>query len=80
MNANTLPKAAPDRVQAGWRDLLQGVEVQIEATGRECDRTGAFVSKNLDVLESLGFFALGVPADLGGGAVGAAEGGDKAVW
>jgi acyl-CoA dehydrogenase len=66
MNANTLPTGT-EQIQAGWRDLLQGVGVQIEATGHECDRSGAFASKNLDLLESLGFFALGVPADLGGG-------------
>jgi acyl-CoA dehydrogenase len=67
MNANTLPAAGTDQVRADWRDLLQGVGPQIEAVGRECDRTGSFVSKNLDLLEGLGFFALGVPADLGGG-------------
>jgi acyl-CoA dehydrogenase len=50
-----------------WRDVLASLGDQIEATGRECDRTGAFVSKNLDLLETLGFFALGVPSDLGGG-------------
>ena len=50
-----------------WRDILKSVGDQIEATGRECDRTGAFVSKNLDLLETLGFFAMGVPSDLGGG-------------
>jgi alkylation response protein AidB-like acyl-CoA dehydrogenase len=67
MNAITLPATDPGNTQAGWRDLLEGVGPQIEAAGRECDRTGAFVSKNLDTLESLGFFALGVPAELGGG-------------
>jgi acyl-CoA dehydrogenase len=66
MNAITSP-AEKSKSDAGWRDLLEGVGYQIEAAGRECDRTGAFASKNLDLLESLGFFALGVPDELGGG-------------
>jgi alkylation response protein AidB-like acyl-CoA dehydrogenase len=73
MNAVTLPATEPGQTQAGWRDLLEGIGPQIEATGRECDRTGGFVSKNLDVLESMGFFALGVPAELGGGGASYAE-------
>jgi alkylation response protein AidB-like acyl-CoA dehydrogenase len=65
MNAITLQDKAVAKVN--WRDLLKDVEDRIEKTGRECDKTGAFVSENLDLLESLGFFALGVPSDLGGG-------------
>ena len=57
MSAITLPAAAKTNTKAGWRDLLEGVSAQIEATGRECDRTGAFVSKTLDLLEGLGFQA-----------------------
>jgi acyl-CoA dehydrogenase len=53
--------------EADWRDLLKQVENQVEASGRECDRIGKFVSENLDLLAALGFFALGVPKDLGGG-------------
>ncbi len=71
MNATTLDKEAGTLV--GWRDLLDEAAPQIEATGRECDRTGAFASKNLDLLEELGFFALGVPAELGGGGAPYAE-------
>jgi alkylation response protein AidB-like acyl-CoA dehydrogenase len=67
MNAVTSPARDRTETRASWQDLLAGVGPQIEATGRECDRTGGFVAKNLDILESLGFFALGVPADLGGG-------------
>jgi alkylation response protein AidB-like acyl-CoA dehydrogenase len=73
MNAIISPSTGPTDTQAGWRDLLEGVGPQIEASGRECDRTGGFVSKNLDILESLGFFALGVPAELGGGGASYAE-------
>ena len=65
MNAITLQDKAVAKVN--WRDLLKDVEDRIEKAGRECDKTGAFVSENLDLLESLGFFALGVPSDLGGG-------------
>jgi alkylation response protein AidB-like acyl-CoA dehydrogenase len=72
MNALT-STAADAETQAGWREILEGVGPQIEATGRECDRTGGFVSSNLDILEGLGFFALGVPADLGGGGASYAE-------
>ena len=67
MNAITSPTAETGNTPAGWRELLQGVGPRIEATGRECDRSGEFVAKNLNLLESMGFFALGVPADLGGG-------------
>ena len=66
MNAIT-SSVAESSTPADWRELLQGIGPRIEATGRECDRTGEFVSKNLNLLESMGFFALGVPADLGGG-------------
>jgi acyl-CoA dehydrogenase len=66
---------APEAVhtQADWRELLEEIGPGLEATGRECDRTGVFASKNLDILEDLGFFALGVPAELGGGGAPYAE-------
>ncbi|MBV9994692.1 MAG: acyl-CoA dehydrogenase family protein [Caulobacteraceae bacterium] len=67
MNAITSPTAQAGATDASWRDLLAGVGPKIEANGRECDRSGAFVSENLDLLQSLGFFALGVPKDCGGG-------------
>ena len=63
MNAITLQREA----KAEWRELLKNVEDQLETSGHESDRTGAFVSNNLDLLEGLGLFALGVPSDLGGG-------------
>ncbi len=67
MNAITSPATETGNTPAGWRELLDGVGPRIEAAGRECDRAGEFVSRNLNLLESMGFFALGVPADLGGG-------------
>ena len=67
MNAIISPAAETGSTPASWRELLQGVGPRIEATGRECDRAGEFVARNLNLLESMGFFALGVPADLGGG-------------
>jgi acyl-CoA dehydrogenase len=60
MNRKKLP-------MSDWRTALQGIEEQIESSGHECDVTGSFVSANLDLLQDLGFFALGVPAELGGG-------------
>ena len=71
MNAITIQRNASEKV--GWRDLLKAVEHEVDAVGFECDLAGSFVSGNLDHLESLGFFALGVPADLGGGGAGFAE-------
>jgi acyl-CoA dehydrogenase len=53
-----------------WREALAQIGPEIEAAGRECDRTGAFAGRNLDRLQALGFFALGVPRDLGGGGAG----------
>jgi acyl-CoA dehydrogenase len=71
MNAiTTRTEASPKTV---WRDLLHTVEEKIEAVGAECDRAGSFVSENLDLLEKLGFFALAVPAELGGGGATYAE-------
>jgi acyl-CoA dehydrogenase len=64
MNASALDIKAE---VVGWRDLLAEAAALIEAAGRESDRAGTFVAKNLDLLEELGFFALGVPAELGGG-------------
>ena len=72
MNAVTSP-VAESSTPAGWRELLQGIGPRIEATGRECDRTGEFVAKNLNLLESMGFLALGVPEDCGGGGASYAE-------
>jgi alkylation response protein AidB-like acyl-CoA dehydrogenase len=69
MNAIPLkPKLAQD-----WREVLKDAGPQIEAAGRDCDRSGDFVAANLDLLESHGFFALGVPEDLGGGGADLAE-------
>jgi alkylation response protein AidB-like acyl-CoA dehydrogenase len=50
-----------------WRAVLSEMGPDIEAEGRECDRTGRFAADNLDRLEMLGFFSLGVPTELGGG-------------
>jgi alkylation response protein AidB-like acyl-CoA dehydrogenase len=50
-----------------WRAVLSEIGPEIEAHGRACDRDGRFASDNLDRLEMLGFFSLGVPTDLGGG-------------
>lgn len=65
MNAIAL-KDKPSQA-SNWRELLPQIGPELEAVGRDCDRTGAFVSHNLDRLQALGFFALGVPEDLGGG-------------
>jgi acyl-CoA dehydrogenase len=73
MNAITSKIAEKAAVLPDWRTVLDSIGMQIEAVGRECDRTGAFVSPNLDILESQGFFALGVPAELGGGGLSYAE-------
>lgn len=54
---------------SNWREILAKIGPRIEEQGRVCDREGTFVSSNLDLLQQLGFFALGVPADLGGGGV-----------
>jgi acyl-CoA dehydrogenase len=52
---------------ANWQEILEKIGPELEARGRDCDRRGTFVSANLDQLQRLGFFALGVPAELGGG-------------
>ncbi|HVN02297.1 MAG TPA: acyl-CoA dehydrogenase family protein [Caulobacteraceae bacterium] len=65
MNAITIERKTTRN--ADWRERLKKVEDQIETFGLECDLTGTFVSRNLEILEDLGFFALGVPSDLGGG-------------
>jgi acyl-CoA dehydrogenase len=58
---------------ADWPDVLTQLAPDLEAEGRACDRDGRFVAKNLDRLEANGFFALAVPADLGGGGLAYAE-------
>jgi acyl-CoA dehydrogenase len=55
------------KAKADWRSILKTVETQIETAGANCDLHGTFVADNLDLLEKGGFFALGVPAELGGG-------------
>lgn len=52
---------------SNWREILDKIGPEIEEQGRACDRSGTFASSNLSLLQRLGFFALGVPADLGGG-------------
>jgi len=71
MNAPTHIK--PQAVSADWREILTELAAQLEAEGRACDRENRFVSKNLDLLEAAGFFALGVPRELGGGGADYAE-------
>lgn len=71
MNAIVIEATTAPKVD--WRAQLHGMEDQIEASGRESDLAGTFVSHNLDILEGRGFFALGVPADLGGGGAPYAE-------
>ena len=56
-----------------WREVLADLAPELEAEGRACDREGRFVAKNLDRLEAKSFFALAVPADLGGGGLPYAE-------
>ena len=56
----TLPKT-------DWRGLLKSVESEIENAGYASDLSGTYVSETLDLLHNLGFFALGVPSELGGG-------------
>lgn len=65
MNSISIQRNTATRTD--WRERLHKAEAHIEAFGFECDQAGAFVSDNLDLLEELGFFALGVPRDLGGG-------------
>jgi acyl-CoA dehydrogenase len=50
-----------------WQEILEKIGPELERRGRDCDRMGTFVSANLNELQHHGFFALGVPADLGGG-------------
>jgi alkylation response protein AidB-like acyl-CoA dehydrogenase len=56
-----------------WRAALAELGPQLEAEGRACDRENRFVAANLDALQARGCFALGVPADLGGGGADYAE-------
>lgn len=64
----------PDACAQGrWREILEQTGPELEAEGRRCDAENRFVSANLDRLEALGFFALGVPAEFGGGAAPYAE-------
>jgi len=61
-------KTAAKRANAAnWREILDKIGPELEEQGRVCDREGTFVSSNLTLLQRLGFFALGVPAELGGG-------------
>jgi len=71
MNVQTQIK--PQAPSADWREVLAELGPQLEAEGRACDRENRFVSKNLDVLEAGGFFALAVPHELGGGGADYAE-------
>lgn len=52
---------------ANWQEILEKIGPELEKRGRDCDRMGTFVSANLNELQQYGFFALGVPAELGGG-------------
>jgi acyl-CoA dehydrogenase len=52
---------------ANWQEILEKIGPELERRGRDCDRMGTFVSANLNELQQHGFFALGVPAELGGG-------------
>ena len=52
---------------ANWREILEKIGPELEKEGRDCDVAGEFVSLNLAKLQHHGFFALGVPAELGGG-------------
>jgi acyl-CoA dehydrogenase len=65
--ANIAKEPAKTATAANWREILEKIGPELEAEGRDCDRTGEFVSINLAKLQHYGFFALGVPADLGGG-------------
>lgn len=67
MNANTSSAKIAQGTGEAWRPVLAAVAARIEASGRACDREGAFVADNLQCLHDLGFFALGVPEGLGGG-------------
>lgn len=52
---------------ANWQEILEKIGPELERRGRDCDRMGTFVSANLNELQDYGFFALGVPTELGGG-------------
>ena len=71
MSAITIERETTPK--ADWRGLLTEVAAEIETCGAESDRAGTFVSKNLQLLHERGFFALGVPSDLGGGGAPFAE-------
>jgi len=71
MNAKT--QFSPQSEAAHWQVVLASLGPQLEVEGRICDRQNRFVSANLDALEAEGFFALGVPAELGGGGASYAE-------
>lgn len=62
----TMTRESPSAVTT-WRDDLQRLGPQLEAAGAACDREGAFVADSLQALHDRGFFALAVPAELGGG-------------
>jgi len=62
----TAPAPAPVRTPA-WRETLDRLGPQLEASGAACDRDGSFVADNLSLLQQHGFFALAVPTEFGGG-------------
>ncbi len=56
-----------------WRAMIEAIGPDLEAEGRACDCDGRFVETNLNRLHAAGLFALGVPAEFGGGGAGPAE-------
>lgn len=58
---------------ADWRTTLEAIGPKLEAEGRACDRDGRFIEANLNRLQAVGLFAMGVPAEFGGGGAGPAE-------
>lgn len=56
-----------------WQDHLAQLGPTLEAAGAACERDGLFVDESLQTLHELGFFALAVPVELGGGGLEADE-------
>ncbi|MFO1313614.1 MAG: acyl-CoA dehydrogenase family protein [Burkholderiales bacterium] len=77
MNANVsmrLVAAEPSTVD--WIDLARTLGRRFDERAAEIDRDDRFVADNYADLKAYGFFAAGVPAELGGGGLGHADLGD----
>jgi alkylation response protein AidB-like acyl-CoA dehydrogenase len=73
MHTMTLDAPPSATVRTNWRDHLAELGPQLAAAGAACDPDARFVGENFDRLQERGFFALAVPAELGGGGLEADE-------